>query len=222
MSVSNTNNNESNSMTDLDERDQSTIDGVNTLLSISILSQYFERVKPVIDKLLSKKKRSVDPADADILQTPKMAETAAAILLDKQIRMQFGKIWEILIGHWFGFEMIPTNHKSHCDVVNRDTKTYIQLKNRYNTTCSDAATQLKFRLASFKRDNPDFTVVWGIINPRKKLRKSGLCEEFTYDGETLEKWHGKFLFDKVFTYKGYNFFPHVLHFIKSLLSDHGY
>lgn len=179
------------------------------------------KVEPKLRKLYSKKRRSIDPADCDVLQTVKMAEVAKTVLLDKQMRMRFGKTWELVIGNWHGFQLVPTKHRSHCDVVNKDAKLYIQLKNKYNTTCSDAATQLKFRLASFKHENPDFTVVWGVINPRKKHKSTGLRESITYNGELIERWHGKCLFDKVFTHDSYNYFPHVLMFIKSLLSEYG-
>ena len=179
------------------------------------------KVEPKLRKLYSKKRRSIDPDDCDILQTVKMAEVAEMVLSDKQNRMKLGKTWEIVIGNWHGFKMLPTKHPSHCDVANEDANLYIQLKNKYNTTCSDAATQINFRLAEFKHEHPDATVVWGIINPRKKHKSTGLREFVTYKDQTIEKWHGKYLFDRVFTHDGYNYFNDVLQFIQSLMVEHG-
>jgi hypothetical protein len=183
-------------------------------------SGYKRKVEPSLRKLYSKPRRSIDPVDCDILQTDNMAKAEKTALWSQQIKMKRGMTWEILMGYFPGFEILPAKHPSHCDVANKNSKLYIQLKNKYNTVNSDSATQNKFRLASFKRDNPDFTVVWGIINPRKKYKSAGFREDISYNGEVIEKWHGKYLLDRVFTHNGYNYFPDVLKFAKSLISEY--
>ena len=183
-------------------------------------SGYKRKVEPYLRKLYSKPRRSIDPVDCDILQTDNMAKAEKTALWSQQIKMKRGMTWEILMGYFPGFEILPAKHPSHCDVANKNSNVYIQLKNKYNTVNSDSATQNKFRLASFKRDNPDFTVVWGIINPRKKYKSAGFREDISYNGEVIEKWHGKYLLDRVFTHNGYNYFPDVLKFAKSLISEY--
>jgi len=183
-------------------------------------SGYKRKVEPSLRKLYSKPRRSIDPVDCDILQTDNMAKAEETALWSQQIKMKRGMTWEILMGYFPGFEILPAKHPSHCDVANKKSNVYIQLKNKYNTVNSDSATQNKFRLASFKRDNPDFTVVWGIINPRKKYKNAGFREDISYNGEVIEKWHGKYLLDRVFTHNGYNYFPDVLKFAKSLISEY--
>ena len=183
-------------------------------------SGYKRKVEPSLRKLYSKPRRSIDPVDCDILQTDNMAKAEKTALWSQQIKMKRGMTWEILMGYFPGFEILPAKHPSHCDVANKNSKLYIQLKNKYNTVNSDSATQNKFRLASFKRDNPDFTVVWGVINPRKKYKSAGFREDISYNGEVIEKWHGKYLLDRVFTHNGYNYFPDVLKFAKSLISEY--
>jgi len=183
-------------------------------------SGYKRKVEPSLRKLYSKPRRSIDPVDCDILQTDNMAKAEKTALWSQQIKMKRGMTWEILMGYFPGFEILPAKHPSHCDVANKNSNVYIQLKNKYNTVNSDSATQNKFRLASFKRDNPDFTVVWGIINPRKKYKSAGFREDIFYNGEVIEKWHGKYLLDRVFTHNGYNYFPDVLKFAKSLISEY--
>jgi hypothetical protein len=171
-------------------------------------SGYKRKVEPSLRKLYSKPRRSIDPVDCDILQTDNMAKAEKTALWSQQIKMKRGMTWEILMGYFPGFEILPAKHPSHCDVANKNSKN------------SDSATQNKFRLASFKRDNPDFTVVWGIINPRKKYKSAGFREDISYNGEVIEKWHGKYLLDRVFTHNGYNYFPDVLKFAKSLISEY--
>jgi hypothetical protein len=183
-------------------------------------SGYKRKVEPSLRKLYSKPRRSIDPVDCDILQTDNMAKAEKTALWSQQIKMKRGMTWEILMGYFPGFEILPAKHPSHCDVANKNSNVYIQLKNKYNTVNSDSATQNKFRLASFKRDNPDFTVVWGIINPRKKYKSAGFREDISYNGEVIEKWHGKYLLDRVFTHNGYNYFTDVLKFAKSLISEY--
>ena len=187
---------------------------------------YSQKLEPRLRKLYSRKKRSVDARDADILATPQMTANAAIVLRDKQQSMQYGLTWEEAVGNFNNNVMLPTGDQSHCDVLvlaeDGSQRTYIQLKNKHNTMNCDQKAQLLYRMRKKKKDEPEATVVWGIINPTKSRKAKGLKQTFTFDDcdHKWEKWHGRYLYDRVFTRNGYNYFPRVLHLIKSLVKEY--
>src|SRR5438093_11043356 len=77
-------------------------------------------------------------------------------------KMRIGQMWEIVFT-LFGFQKLPTG----LDVINYDRKIIIELKNNWKT---DNYSGKKFKFAAlrnYKRDHPDFEVIYGCVNDFK-------------------------------------------------------
>jgi hypothetical protein len=70
-------------------------------------------------------------------------------------------------------------------------------------------------LSKYKRNNPKTECIWGIVNPKPNERE--FTRIIVYDGVEIKKLQGKDLFSYVFKFNGYDYSPHVIEHVKSLL-----
>jgi len=93
-------------------------------------------------------------------------------------QMRIGKLWEKLFIIEAGFEKIPVG----LDLINRERKIVMELKNSYLSD-NYKSKQITFKaLADFKRANPEYMVVYANINGRTD---KGVFRSFEHDEKEL-------------------------------------
>jgi len=108
----------------------------------------------------------------------------------KQLRMKIGTIWQIAIGNYIGYDDLGNCHKSGLDVIHKDRKIIMELKNRYNTDNSSSRKANFDKLVKYKNEHPEFECIYGIINDRNmkgdyKIIKHNNVEIKYYSGMCL-------------------------------------
>lgn len=131
----------------------------------------------------------------------------------KQIQMKVGELWQIAIGNWYQMEDLGIGHKTGLDILSNEKKIIIELKNRYNTDNSSSRKANNSKLAKFKKDNPEYKCIYGIINDTKT---EGKQFKYKYDGQELEYMSGNIFLTFIFgEYK-----EKVLILLKELISNY--
>ena len=156
------------------------------------IEEYIKIINMKIEEYLKKSKYNDDILEDELLDNfiKNNSEGMKFSKKLKQLQMNAGNIWQIVIGNYDTFEDLHTSHSSGCDVKSNTRKIIIELKNRYNTdNYSSKKTNLD-KLAKYKHDNPEWTCIYGIINDKTKEGKSEIIKhndfEITYlSGQTL-------------------------------------
>lgn len=131
----------------------------------------------------------------------------------KQIQMKIGELWQIAIGNWNQMEDLGTGHKTGLDILSKDRKIIIELKNRYNTDNSSSRKANNNKLAKFKKDNPDYKCIYGIINDKTA---EGKHYKYIHDTQELEYMSGDIFLTFIFgEYK-----EKILILLKELISNY--
>jgi hypothetical protein len=127
--------------------------------AVDLLKQPLPDTKPVRDIILS--------GNVDRLEN-------AAYLLTR-LRMRIGEAWENVLTD-FGF----VKQRSGLDLVNHQRKIAIELKNSYRTDSSGARKWTHEVLKRYKREHPQYTVVYGTINYKSDDGKIQNKDDITY------------------------------------------
>jgi hypothetical protein len=59
-----------------------------------------------------------------------------------QRRMNYGKIWQCVLGNYYGFNDLKTGHETGVDILSVGRKILIELKNRTNTDNSSSREKI--------------------------------------------------------------------------------
>ena len=86
----------------------------------------------------------------------------------KLVQMKIGLIWQFIIGNYKDFIDLKIGHASGLDIISQSRKIAIELKNRYNSDNASSRLSNYNKLAKFKKINPDYQCIYGIINDKKK------------------------------------------------------
>lgn len=113
----------------------------------------------------------------------------------KQIQMKIGMIWQYAIGHYKDFKDLGVGHYTGLDVMSKNRKIIIELKNRYNTDNASARKSNYNKLAEFKLGNPEYVCIYGIINDKTK---DGRCEHMTHNDQDIMLYSGDELLNYIF------------------------
>lgn len=109
---------------------------------------YLSIVEEKISDLLSSK-RNKNVSNDILVDIPKtFLRTSLRI---KQIQMNIGRIWEILIGNYKDYIDVSRDVMYSFDILNPTLKLAIELKNRHNTDNSSSRTYKYKCLAQFKK-----------------------------------------------------------------------
>jgi len=90
----------------------------------------------------------------------------------QRLKQVIGIAWEFVFTD-FGFSRIKICSRGGCayDLINRRTKTIIELKNNYLTDSGKAKKYTMLTLEKYKRNNPNFTVIYASINYKDNIGK---------------------------------------------------
>ena len=163
------------------------------------VDEYIIKINKKIQDYLKKSKYNDDILEDELLDNfiknnPEGMKFSKKL---KQLQMNVGNIWQIVIGNYNTFEDLFTSHSTGCDIKSDSRKIIIELKNRYNTDNASSKKSNLDKLVKFKKENPDWNCIYGIINDKTKEGKTEIIKhndfEITYlSGNKLMK----FIFDK--------------------------
>ena len=163
------------------------------------IEEYIKIINIKIEEYLKKSKYNDDILEDELLNNfinnnPEGMKFSKKL---KQLQMNAGNIWQIVIGNYNTFEDLYTSHSSGCDVKSNIRKILIELKNRYNTDNASSRKSNLDKLVKFKKENSDWQCIYGIINDKTKEGKNEIIIhndfEITYlSGQKLMN----FIFDK--------------------------
>ena len=163
------------------------------------VDEYIIKINKKIQDYLKKSKYNDDILEDELLDNfiknnPEGMKFSKKL---KQLQMNVGNIWQIVIGNYNTFEDLFTSNSTGCDIKSDSRKIIIELKNRYNTDNASSKKSNLDKLVKFKKENPDWNCIYGIINDKTKEGKTEIIKhndfEITYlSGNKLMK----FIFDK--------------------------
>lgn len=110
----------------------------------------------------------------------------------KQTQMKRGHIWQYALGNFHEFENLGEGHITGLDIMSKSRKIAIELKSRYNTDNSSSLKANRDKLVKFKKNNDDYTIVYGVINGKNSTGKSDIIKHNGYD---IHYHSGKNLFE---------------------------
>jgi hypothetical protein len=93
-----------------------------------------------------------------------------------------------------------------------------ELKNNFNTAKGgDIKKTIYEPLAKYRKQNPNTTAIWGIINPEPG--NTQLTEKIVHEGVEIIKLQGVDLFKYVCVYENYDYTNDVIKFGQKIISD---
>jgi hypothetical protein len=157
------------------------------------LSNYFKLLEKYIQKIYSQTENDV--LTYDILDTEKSKTNKLLALKERQRQQKVGIIWQEVLGSYNGFINLKTGHETGLDILSSSKKIAIELKNRTNTDNASSKTSNLDKLAKFKKNNPDYIVIYGNINADTEEKTlQGTIKTILHNGIELEHQIGyKFL-----------------------------
>jgi len=159
----------------------------------STFEEYIHKIQQNITKILS---RPCQTALAnDILDSDDDRASLSICLRMKQLQMKYGEIWQMVIGEYEGFTNLGVGHESGLDVLSIKNKMIFEIKNHHNTDNASSRKSNLDKLIKYKRNNPGFRGVYGIVNDRIP---NGICKKLFHDDEEIEYYSGDKLFTLVF------------------------
>jgi len=181
-----------------------------------IIENYKEKIKKEIELILnSKRKKYIYEPTMFGIETYEYKKALEISNKVRQLQMKEGKIAQVLIGNFYGWEDLGNGHSSGLDCKKNDNSIIIEIKNKYNTCNSDNQKTLLDKLSNYKKKYPNTRCIWGIINPRLNCTK--LKEKIKYNDVEIEKIQGIELFSLVFTLNAINYANEIINFTKDLI-----
>lgn len=152
---------------------------------MNFLEKYCEKLDDRICTIFNRTRKKNIPFDIlDYGINTKCMEDA---LLIKQIQMKYGEIWQYVLGNYRHFHDLGIGHETGLDIISVHRKIIIELKNRHNTDNASSYKANFDKLAKFKKKNPNYNVIYGIVND---ITVSGKICSVEHNGETIKKYTG--------------------------------
>lgn len=157
------------------------------------LIKYFEKIEICIKNILLRPEKDV--LTYDILDTEKTKINKIIALKEKQRQMKIGEIWQEVLGNYNDCINLKIGHETGLDIISHVRKFAIELKNRTNTDNSSSKKANFDKLATFKKNNPDYKCIYANINAAtEKTTLQGSIKTIIHDDVEIEIYTGyKFL-----------------------------
>lgn len=156
------------------------------------MEEYFKNIENEINNIFNKKTKQYKIQDA-LLSSENIRSHLLISLHIKQLQMKFGIIWQKAIGKYKRF--IDLGNGKIFDVINHERKIIMEIKNRYNTDNSTSRNANYSKLALFKKNHPDYTCVYAVINDKTLNGTEYFIE---HDKQQIKYCSGKKLMKYVF------------------------
>lgn len=173
------------------------------------LGVYLNQIRKLIDHLFSKPVKTSFQQDLFFLEEERLLLQQSLAL--KQFQMKYGELWQNVLGNYDQFENLGNGHPTGLDVLSRERKLIIELKNSWNTDNSSSRTHNYKKLSNFKKQNPEFTVIYGVIND-KTLK--GTKKNIYFEDTEILYLSGQTLFDFLLGENASVIVPQVIHLVK--------
>jgi len=163
-----------------------------------ILSNYLEMIDKKIDKIMNESK-SDDTLLEDLLLNvfiDSHKENVSFAKRLKQLQMNVGKIWQIIIGNYKDFNDLGNSDSTGLDVKSKKLKIIMEIKNRYNTDNASSRKTNYDKLAKYKKLNPEFECIYAVINEKNN---SGIDKIILHNDIGIRYLSGDKLLDYIFT-----------------------
>ena len=149
------------------------------------LTNYLKTLDTNIETILSRHQKDV--LTYDILDTEKTKQHKLMVLKEKQRQMKVGEIWQEVLGSYNCFINLKIGHETGLDILSHTKKIALELKNRTNTDNASSKKSNLDKLATFKKNNPDYICIYANINADSEEKTlSGSIKKFEHDGQELE------------------------------------
>lgn len=153
------------------------------------LEQYMANLKIRITEIMSRPCK--ETMTYDILDTEKTKKHKTIVLAEKQRQMKIGEIWQEVLGNYNTCINLGVGHETGLDIISHPRKIAMELKNRTNTDNASSRKSNLDKLAKFKREHPDYTCVYGMVNDsteEKTIR--GTIKTIMHDGVEIKQYIG--------------------------------
>lgn len=135
------------------------------------LEEYFK----IIDKEIQKSLKTVvdNKKFDDILLNSYINKNEDDYIKYKKLhnlQMKMGKVWEIAIYNYKNNKKINNG----LDIINKERKYIIELKNRYNTCNSGSKNECYRKLSHFKKNNKEYKCIFAFINVKNEAEEKTL------------------------------------------------
>lgn len=175
---------------------------------------YFQHIRNVIKDVFEKSKNEDMLEDILLSDYIKKNQSSFNIVKNiKQLQMKIGYIWQCVIGDYPGFENLKQGHSTGLDVLCKERKFVMEIKNRFNTDNQSARNSNYNKLIKFKNDNPEYECIYAVINDRTS---EGFDKLLPYKGSHIRYCSGNKLLDLVFG----NEKERIISFVKSQINLH--
>jgi len=137
------------------------------------INEYLENIEKYIESLFSNiELKNMNNINIDILDNDIIInKLKVAEKLCKNIQMKYGELWQYVIGNYKYFTNLKNGHISGLDVISTNKKIIIELKNSFNTDNSSSRKTNYEKLLLYKKNNKDYTCIYGVINCKKSESK---------------------------------------------------
>lgn len=153
------------------------------------LQTYFTVINDKIFRILSFVNK--ENITFDILDSEQNTKIQHIILMEKQKQMKIGYIWQEVLGNYDKFENLGVAHETGLDIISRSRKIIIELKNRTNTDNSSSKKHNFDKLSIFKKNNPDYTCIYGNVNDKTKEKtQKGCIKTIVHNGVEIKHYIG--------------------------------
>lgn len=178
------------------------------------MEDYLKKITPLILKVLTRKTN--ETIMSDILLDLIIDKYKKQCKYVKQLQMKVGEIWQIIIGEFEGYENLKVGHVSKMDIFHKETNTYIELKNRYNTDNSSSKTTKFNQMAHLMKKDPTIKCIYGIINDKNQ---KGSVKKIDHKGFEIVVYSGDELLKHIFGKKYMDIIKHVAEILRKHISD---
>lgn len=173
--------------------------------------EYLKRIRPLIIGVITRKRNDSDMSD--ILLDPIIDKYKKHCKYVKQLQMNVGEIWQIVIGEYDGYKNLKVGHCSKMDVYHKKSNVYIELKNRYNTDNSSSRSANYTKMVDIMKQDSSAICIYGIINDKNQ---KGSIKEIEHKGHKIKIYSGNKLLKYIFGEK----YKEVIAYVAEILREH--
>ena len=161
------------------------------------MQTYLNKIKVNIISILSRPVHK--KLTYDILDTEKSKKNKIIALKEKQRQMKVGEICQMVLGNYETFRDLGIGDETGLDIISTERKIIIELKNRTNTDNASSRKSNLDKLAMFKKENPEYTCIYGCINDDTEQKTVlGECRTIYHNGFEIKKYVGNELLTLIF------------------------